>query len=154
MSEEIKVKVEKALNIGCGPANRWIQGTEGIDMRDFGQKYVADFLEWEAPYEYDLVFCHHFVEHIEDQVDLFEKLGKTLKVGGVLDIRVPTLPAEQAFVDPTHVRYIPNSANMYFSYFTKDSPAGHCYTDCEFEIISVDRDRFDWEAHVVMRRTK
>lgn len=150
----MEVKTTRALNIGCGPSSRWIPHTEGLDMEDFGQKHVCSLFDFDPPYEYDVVFIHHVVEHIEDQVALFEKLGSFLKIGGILDIRVPTLPYEQIFIDPTHVKVIPEHARMYFSYFTKDSPAGHCYTKCEFEIVAEDRDRFEWEYHICLKRIK
>lgn len=150
----MKLEEKRALNVGCGPSSRWIPKTEGLDFQDFGQKYVSSVFDFEPPYEYDVVYAHHLVEHIPDTVALMEKLGSFLKIGGVLDIRVPTLPHTQAFVDPTHVKFIPKEAQLFFGYFTKDALAGHCYTECEFEIISVDNDRYEWEAHVVMKRIK
>lgn len=149
-----EIKAEKSLNVGCGPASRWIPNTEGLDSTDFGQKYVANFLEWKPPYEFDVLFVHHMVEHIEDQIALFEKIGECLKVGGIVDIRVPTLPHAQAFIDPTHVKIIPEQADLYFSYFTKNSPAGHCYTKAEFEIVGFEHDRFPWEARLIMKLIK
>lgn len=144
----------RSLNVGCGPVSRWIPNTEGIDSIDFGQKYVGDFLKWTPLYEYDILFVHHMVEHIEDQVALFEKIGECLRIGGIVDIRVPTLPYAQAFIDPTHRKFIPEQGELYFSYFTKDSAAGHCYTKAEFEIIGKERDRFEWEFHILMRKIK
>lgn len=150
----------KALNVGCGPCGpRWIPNTEGLDMQDFGQKYVGDIMTFEAPYEYDVIFIHHLVEHILDSVALFEKLGTLLKLGGVLDIRVPTMPFPQSIIDPTHVKLIPQQADLFFSYFTKNSFAGHCYTKCEYELVEVngktlENDRFEWEAHCALKLVK
>lgn len=138
------------LNVGCGPVSRWIPNTEGLDVEDFGQKHVCSIFDFKPKEQYDVVFCHHFVEHFLDTVALMEKLGSLVKIGGVLDIRVPTYPHVQAFVDPTHKVYIPNV--MFFEYFTDKSLAGHCYTKCKFEIIGSENDRFDWEMHVGMKR--
>lgn len=153
-STKPKVKQTKALNIGCGPSSRWIPLTEGLDFQDFGQKHVASVLDFKPPYKYDVVYAHHLIEHIEDTVALMEKMGSFLEIGGTLDIRVPTLPYTQAFVDPTHVKYIPKEANLFFGYFTKDSMAGHCYTKCEFEIDTMESDRFEWEKHIVLKKIK
>lgn len=149
-----KLEPNHALNIGCGPASRWIPNTEGLDIQDFGQKYVCSIFDFEPPYKYDVVFVHHFIEHIPDTVAVMEKLGSLLKIGGVLDIRVPTLPYPQAHVDPTHVKFIPEQVDVFFGYFTKNSMAGHCYTECEFEIVGVESDRFEWEKHIGLKRIK
>ena len=139
----------KALEVGCGPKNRWISNTDGVDLIDFGQKYVGDFLTYKFPQKYGVIFLHHVVEHIPDTVALFNKIGEVLEKGGSVDIRVPTLPYDYAFVDPTHKVYIPNS--MFFSYFTENSPAGHCYSKKKFVILYEERDRFEWELHLSMK---
>lgn len=148
------------LEIGCGPKNRQIEEAEGIDIIDFGQKYVGDFLTYDFDkyekehgsgkfYKYDVIFAHHILEHIPDTVAFFNKVIDVLRIGGIIDIRVPTWPHEFAFIDPTHVKFFifPGS----FLYFTKDSPAGHCYSKKEFEITKVERDRYEWEGHLCMK---
>ena len=144
------VKIEKALNVGCADVTRWIPGTEGLDIQDFGQKWVCSIFDFKPPYKYDVVFAHHFFEHFPDTIKLMNKIGSILKKGGILDIRVPTVPYEQAFVDPTHVKFIPSE--NFFLYFTNASPAGHLYGKYEFEIVGVERDRFEWELHVTMKK--
>lgn len=137
------------LEIGCGPKNRWIADTVGIDQADFGQKYIGDYLNYEFKEKFDVIYLHHVIEHIDDTIALFNKLGNDLKDNGVLDIRVPLCTSLLAFQDPTHVKFIPGP--QFFSYFTKDSPAGHCYSEKEFSIVNSDNDRYDWELHIVMR---
>lgn len=152
MKKKNEVVYVKALNIGCGPVSRWIPNTEGLDIIDFGQKYVSSIFKFEPPYQYDVIFAHHFFEHFLDTVTLMEKVGSMLKIGGALDIRVPTLPYPQAYVDPTHVKYIPKQADVFFGYFTDKSMAGHCYTKCKFEIVGMESDRFEWETHICLKR--
>lgn len=143
----------KALNIGCGPSTRWIPNIEGIDIQDFGQKYVGDFITYDFKgKKFDVVFAHHVIEHLPDTIAFFNKIGEVLNVNGTLDIRVPVLPFTQAFQDPTHVKFI--SGPEYFTYFTKDSPAGHCYSKPEFKLDYFESDRFEWELHVKMTRIK
>jgi len=139
----------KILEIGCGPKDRQIKEADGIDLIDFGQKYVGDFMTYKFPKKYDIIFCHHVIEHLPDTVAFFNKVGDVLKTNGVIDIRVPTFPSEYAFIDPTHVKFIPGP--VFFFYFTKDSPAGHCYSKKEFEITKVERDRYEWELHICLK---
>jgi SAM-dependent methyltransferase len=141
-----------SLNIGCGPKSRWLKNTEGIDIINFGQKYIGNYLKFEFKKKFDLIYAHHLIEHIPDTVTFMNKVGKDLKKDGVLDIRVPLIPYEQAFMDPTHVKFIPGPA--FFYYFTDNSPAGHCYTKTRFEIIRSEKDRFPWELHCVLRKIK
>lgn len=138
------------LNIGCGPRSRWIEGTDGIDNTNFGQRYLGDFLNYKFKSKFDLIYAHHVIEHIPDTIAFMNKAASVLKKNGILDIRVPTLPFEEAFVDPTHVKFIPGP--QFFSYFTINSPAGHCYSKHKFEIIKTERDRYPWELHCVMRK--
>ena len=143
-------KLTDILEIGCGPKDRQTKDVDGIDLIDFGQKYVGDFMTYEFPRKYRGVIAHHLIEHIPDTVAFFNKIGEILEDNGVVDIRVPTVPYMYAFVDPTHVKFIPDE--NFFKYFTKDSPAGHCYSKTEFEIVRHDRDRYEWELHIVLAK--
>jgi len=142
----------KALNIGCGPPEKWIPGVDGMDIINFGQKYIGDILSIIFTEKYDFIYLHHIVEHIQDTVALFNKLCDILYTGGLVDIRVPVVPFIHAFVDPTHVKFIPGPD--FFRYFTKDSLAGRCYSKGLFEIVKHEKDRFEWEMHIVMRLKK
>lgn len=138
-----------ALEIGCGPKNRWIANTDGIDLIDFGQKYVGDFMVFDFPQKYDTIFMHHVLEHQSDPIAFMDKVCDVLNEGGKVDIRVPILPHEQAFIDPTHKLFI--VFPEMFLYFTKDSFAGHCYTKKEFKILYHEKDRYEWEGHIVLQ---
>lgn len=140
------------LNIGCGPKSRWIEDAEGLDIIDFGQEHVCSILDFSSDKQYDIIYIHHVVEHIQDQVLLFNKLESLLAKEGILDIRVPTLPHIHAFIDPTHVKFIPEQADLYFKYFTIESLAGHCYINNPLIFVSMDRDRYIWEAHIKMTK--
>lgn len=138
------------LEVGCGPKDRWIKGTDGVDLRDFGQKYVGDIMTMKFDKKYDIIYAHHVIEHIPDTVALFDKFGDILNKNGLLDIRVPILPYEYSFVDPTHVKYIPSE--KFFLYFTENSPAGHPYSKHLFEMIKFDSERYEWELHLIMKK--
>jgi hypothetical protein len=149
---DIQFTTHTTLEVGCGPKNRWFSGAYGIDLKDFGQKYVGDFLTYKFDRKYETVIAHHVIEHLPDTVVFFDKLGDVLDIGGVVDIRVPILPFTQAFQDPTHVKFIPGVE--YFTYFTDDSPAGHCYSKPVFKIEYSEHDRAEWELHAVLKRIK
>lgn len=144
-----KIKVNRAISIGCGPVSRWIPNTEGLDIQDFGQKYVCSIFDFEPPYLYDVVYLHHVYEHAEDPIALIDKLSEILTPGGVIDIRVPIFPYVQVFLDPTHKTFpvFPDT----FKYYTKDSPAGHRYSKREFEITYTQKDRFEWEGNIGLK---
>lgn len=140
----------KKINIGCGPSSRWSdEDMDRLDIIDFGQKYVGDIMTIDLP-KYDIVIIHHVIEHINDTVALFNKLCDITNTKAIIDIRVPILPYHYAFIDPTHVKFIPSVD--FFRYFTKDSPAGHCYSKQKFEIVKFENDRYEWELHVIMRK--
>jgi len=136
-----------ALEVGCGPKSRWVPNTDGIDLIDFGQKYVGDFLTYEFPKKYKVVFAHHVLEHQQEPVDFMNKICDILEKGGILDIRVPVLPYVQVYWDPTHKTFIPDG-DIWFRYFTDDSPAGHCYSKKKFKINYFEHDRLEWESHI------
>lgn len=147
--KEVKQSDVKCLNIGCGPVSRWEPYTEGLDIQDFGQKYVCSVMDFEPPYKYDMVLLHHVYEHFDDPVALIDKISEFMKDGAILDIRVPIFPYPQVFLDPTHKNFpvFPDT----FKYYTEQSPAGHRYSKREFEILKFEKDRFEWEGHIILR---
>jgi SAM-dependent methyltransferase len=149
MKSNPTIEDKKFLNIGCGPVSRWIPNTEGLDIIDFGQKWVCNVMEFKPPYKYDVVFLHHVYEHWENPIELIDKLSEFLKPKGMIDVRVPIYPYPQVFLDPTHKNFpvFPDT----FKYYTKDSPSGHIYSKKEFEIIGHEKDRYEWEGHCTLR---
>lgn len=145
----MEIKETHVLNIGCSDVTRWIPDTEGLDIVDHGQKYVCSVFDFKPPYLYDTIFLHHVYEHFDDPVELIDKISEFMKDGAILDIRVPIFPYPQAFLDPTHKNFpvFPDT----FKYYTKDSPSGHRYSKREFEVVGVEKDRFEWEGHISLR---
>lgn len=145
----MKKKKIKALNIGCSDVTRWIPFTEGLDIIDHGQKWVCSVMDFKPPYLYDAIFLHHVYEHFDDPVSLIDKISEFMKPGAILDIRVPIFPYPQVFLDPTHKNFpvFPDT----FLYYTEKSPSGHRYSKKEFEIVNAEKDRFEWEGHIVLK---
>jgi SAM-dependent methyltransferase len=141
-------RLDSILEIGCGPENRWSRGTDGIDLIDFGQKYVGDFITYDFPKKYDAIICHHVLEHQDKPIEFMNKICDVLNDGGIVDIRVPTWPTMYSFIDPTHKLFIVFPEMFY--YFTDKSPAGHCYTKRVFKVRKEERDRYEWEGHIIL----
>ena len=53
-----------------------------------------------------MVFLHNIVEHMDDLVTLMEDLYRICQPGAKVYVRTPWYASHEAFVDPTHVRYI------------------------------------------------
>lgn len=88
----------KKLNIGCGAKK--IKGYDGLDIDDFGQKYVCNIFDFLGQGEYlmpkldnmfDEVFAEHFLEHFDqDELKIiFHGVYDILKKGGIFKIIVP-----------------------------------------------------------------
>lgn len=84
------------INLGCGP--NWKEkypGYEGLDINDYGQKWVADilvFLKRKALKEvYDEVMANHFLEHFtqDELITIFTGVHALLKPSGVFKFCVP-----------------------------------------------------------------
>ena len=95
------------LDIGCG-ANKHA-GSVGVDRRRIpGVEVVCDF-ESRMPFRdgsVSVVYLHHIVEHIHDLIAFMEELYRISSPGARLYIRTPYSASREAFVDPTHVRFI------------------------------------------------
>jgi ubiquinone/menaquinone biosynthesis C-methylase UbiE len=98
----------KCLDVGCGkditPDN-----ADGIDIRDLGQKFVAD-IERPWPIDdntYDHIHAWNIVEHIRDKVFVLNEMWRVLKPGGIAEIVTPDFSQkpELAIADPTHVSF-------------------------------------------------
>ncbi len=96
----------KKLNIGCGGNWRVYPDYEGLDIVDFGQKYIMDifnyFLEWREDNAYEEVMANHFLEHF-DQNELkmlFGGIFTILKVGGIFRFVVPHKDKDRSWVLP------------------------------------------------------
>jgi len=92
----------KKLNIGCG--EKIMEGYDGLDKQDFGQKWVCDILEFFTEFDikelYDEVRAEHFLEHFDqDELKIiFNGVYKILKTGGVFEIIVPSKEKDSAWV--------------------------------------------------------
>jgi len=82
------------LNLGCGSDWRAYKDYDGLDIIDYGQKYVGDVLELLKTIQnttYDEVMAIHFLEHFnQDELKtIFKEVNRILKFRGVFRIQVP-----------------------------------------------------------------
>lgn len=108
------------LDIGCGLT--WDKDFEGLDISDFGQKYVRDIardgLKGIEDNTVDEIRCWSTLEHIPMDRELFvmNEMWRVLKLGGKLHIKVPRFPHENAVIDPTHKSfYVTKKFTQYYA---------------------------------------
>ena len=91
----------RKLNIGCGEKIK--EGYEGLDTKDFGQKYVMDISAFcgSSRYEmFDEIYAEHFLEHFnQDELKkVFRDMWEVLKFGGIFKIIVPSKEKDESWV--------------------------------------------------------
>jgi hypothetical protein len=109
---------KRKLNVGCG---RDIKvGWDNLDRMDLpGVNLITDLDHPEPAIAalddtYDEIYTSHILEHITHILPCMEELHRVAKPGAQLHIRVPHGASEDAFEDPTHVRYFFPRSFMYF----------------------------------------
>lgn len=100
----------KKLNLGCG--FNILPGWVNLDITPADGVDVVFDLETcrqnRIPLEdgsVDQILCSHVLEHISDILPLMEELYRIASPDCMLTIRVPHASSDDAFGDPTHVRF-------------------------------------------------
>jgi len=93
--------VNNKLNIGCG--SNWKElypDYDGLDILDFGQKYVVDILKWNSEVTYMEVMANHFLEHFtQDELRvIFSKINKVLPINGMFRFVVPHMDKARSWI--------------------------------------------------------
>ena len=89
------------LNLGCG--NNWkidYPDFDGLDIVNFGQKYVCDVLGFESEINYSEVMANHFLEHFsQDELkQIFSNVYEILEFNGLFKIVVPHKDKERSWI--------------------------------------------------------
>ena len=86
------------LNIGCGKKIK--EGYNGLDIVNFGQKFVCNILDFNICEAYDEVYAEHFLEHFtqEELKKLFRIVWLSLNPNGIFEIIVPSKEKDKAWV--------------------------------------------------------
>ena len=106
-----------SLDIGCGAHKH--SGTLGVDRRIMPGVAVVCDIEQGLPFRdggVTTVFLHNIVEHMDDLLAFMEELYRICEPGAKVYVRTPYYASREAFVDPTHVRYITEATFEYFDY--------------------------------------
>ena len=125
------------LDLGCG--KNPCEGFEGVDSRDFGQRYKLDLTKtW--PWHNGTVneaHASHFVEHLTgpERVHFVNELYRVLILGGKCQLITPHWASCRAYGDLTH--QWPPVSEFWFYYLNKDwraqnAPHNDGY-ECDFE---------------------
>lgn len=135
---ELKVVSGLKLDLGCG--KRPMEGFEGVDAIDFGQKHVVDLRKpwpWEDG-SVARVHCSHFIEHLTsaERCHFVNELYRVLEEGGEVTVIVPHWCSNRAYGDPTHVW--PPVSEMWFFYLNKEwrdanAPHTDALLTCDFD---------------------
>lgn len=113
--------MKKILDVGGG-----IHPVENADIIDFSGNptYKHNLNIFPYPIEnktYDVIYCNHTLEHLDDITKVLYEFKRILKDDGEIIIKVPYLTSNFAFECPDHKHY--------FTFFTLDfyvtNPASH-----------------------------
>ena len=93
----------KYLNVGCGTDIR--KGWVNLDRANLpGVDVVHDIETLPLPFEdehFDYILCQDILEHLE-YIPVLKDIHRILKIGGILEIRVPHFSSHRNFIDPSH----------------------------------------------------
>jgi len=96
------------LNIGCGgkPSEGWVN----VDHHPLpGVDVIHDLDVFPWPFENETasqILASHVFEHVTRPIDFVLECWRVLVPGGVLTVVCPHWTSENAFTDPTHVRFV------------------------------------------------
>jgi len=116
------------LDLGCGATK--LDGFDGIDKVDHGQKYVHDLEDIPWPIQgrsIDEIRAFNILEHIHQDkvIAVMNECHRILKEDGKMHIKVPRFPHYNAVVDPTHLSYW--HERTFMNYFAGKRPRNADY---------------------------
>jgi SAM-dependent methyltransferase len=82
----------RVLNIGCGLKK--LIGAVNVDAWDVCKPDIVWDLNkvpwpWAEDNSFDTIYAYHVMEHLPNWWEVFKECARVLKVGGILEIRVP-----------------------------------------------------------------
>ena len=121
------------LDIGCG-ANKQ-PGSTGIDRRRLKGVDVICDIERGLPFRDRTVASAHLIhtiEHIHNLNLFMEDLHRVCVPGAKVFIKTPYYTSREAFVDPTHVRFLTDDSFKYYAF------PNYYDLKCHFRTVSID----------------
>jgi len=124
----------KVLDVGCGQRKK--AGALGIDSSPRSSADIIhdlDHFPWPLPDdEFDVIYCYHVLEHLDDIVRVMEELHRVGKKGAMVEIRTPHFSSLYSWQDPTHQHHFALDS---FDYFTEGTRHTNFYTDKRFRVL-------------------
>lgn len=88
------------IDLGCGSSKK--EGTIGIDLQSMpGVDYVLDIQSEPLPFpnqSVEYVHSSHFLEHVENQIHIFQEISRVCIDGAKLELWTPYTWSNSAFV--------------------------------------------------------
>jgi ubiquinone/menaquinone biosynthesis C-methylase UbiE len=113
-----------------------MSGSIGVDKTYLeGVDIVSDLFKG-LPFKdnsVDLIYCSHFLEHVDDFFYFIEELHRVLKPGGKIKASVPYYTSIDSYTDPTHKHFFTEAT---FNYFTDKWLYGY-YSKARFKIEKI-----------------
>lgn len=99
----------KVLNVGCGASSNRASGWVNLDAHPYPGVQVVhdlDVIPWPfADTSFDHVQAIQVFEHVHNPVGFMTETWRVLRPGGTVWLTTPHFQSENAFTDPTHVRF-------------------------------------------------
>ncbi len=106
----------KILDVGCG--NNKTPGAIGIDANpDTQADVIHDLNRYPYPFpasEFDLIYCRHIIEHLDDVVAFIEELYRIAVPNATIHIVTPHFTNRFSYTDPTHRHHFSALFTDYF----------------------------------------
>jgi SAM-dependent methyltransferase len=104
------------VNIGCGGKPR--DGFVNVDQHPLsGVDIVHDLDIYPWPFDdqsVQHVLAEHVYEHVKDPIGFVLECWRVLDSGGLLTVTCPHWTSQNAFTDPTHVRFVTDQTFDYW----------------------------------------
>jgi ubiquinone/menaquinone biosynthesis C-methylase UbiE len=123
----------KKLNLGCGKdIKKDYVNLDSIKLPGVDIVHNLEVYPW--PFkknDFDYVYCHHVLEHMESIIKPMEEIWRITKNGARVFIEVPNFPSIGCAADPTHKQFY---TYLTFNYFRPEDNLNY-YTHARFKII-------------------
>jgi predicted SAM-dependent methyltransferase len=109
------------LNLGCN--RNALEGWTNVDLVNFKGVDVRTNLDARWPWEdgsVDYIRAYDLVEHLRSNIHTMNEAWRVLRIGGTLEILVPSTDGRGAFQDPTHISWWNVNTFYYFAVIQED----------------------------------
>lgn len=125
------------IDLGCGEEK--MPDAIGVDIEKLpGVDIICDLKKFPWPFKdssFNEIYCSHMLEHFSDMIKIIEELHRIAENGAIINIVVPHVSYEGAFIDPTHKSFFTYRTFEYFTTETDNIPI--YYSKVKFKIEKV-----------------